>query len=118
MLKFIKTMDEFIPTRASMAKKSNATDIQVVSYESHKPKAKTVKQSKEVYKPNEFSNDVGFDIKEAKHEVIKFGMSGFTGKRKEKAKMQLAIKLGMYSLLFEVYLQTKYELFRCKTTKK
>lgn len=38
----------------------------------------------------------GIDIKRARREIIKFGMTAFTSQEKQEAKVALAISLGIY----------------------
>ncbi|CAH0553338.1 unnamed protein product [Brassicogethes aeneus] len=85
--------DDFIPTRASLAKKNACKEVEVVTFESYKPKEKKENDKKYAIYEDDFNGEE-FNIKQAKHEVMQFGMSGFTSKRKEAAKLQLAIKLG------------------------
>lgn len=40
-------------------------------------------------------NRKGIDIKRARREIIKFGMSGFDVQKKQKAKVALAVSLGI-----------------------
>ncbi|XP_022905809.1 uncharacterized protein C1orf131 homolog [Onthophagus taurus] len=86
-------MDDFIPTKGSQIKEHPTDNFKVIKYESHKPKRKndTYKEAVEEkldIKANELN------IKRAKFEIMKFGMSGFDQQKKEEAKIQLAIKLG------------------------
>ncbi|XP_018565285.1 uncharacterized protein C1orf131 homolog isoform X2 [Anoplophora glabripennis] len=86
-------LDTFIPTRGSMMQKKGKIDFQEVTYESYKStkRKKKLNGSEEITKNKEHGD---FNIKKAKHEIIKFGMSGFDPQKKEEAEIQLAIKLG------------------------
>lgn len=84
---------EFIPTRASSGKEAHARNFKVHAFESYKPK-KTRNSVKEHSVSNAKKEDDFFNIRRAKHEIIRFGISGFDPQKKEEAKIQLAIKLG------------------------
>lgn len=83
-----------IPTKASLASKESdaESDFQVIV---HKKKEKTVK-SKERKPEKEGKNDseTSFDIKRARHEVLRFGTSGMATTEKKNAQIALAVKLG------------------------
>lgn len=82
-----------IPTKAALAKKSESLDqFKCITFESHKPKQKSLTNKKLNDVDNALTNI--FDIKRAKHEVFKFGTSGLGSKDKEVAKIALAMKLG------------------------
>ncbi|KAF2894539.1 hypothetical protein ILUMI_11633 [Ignelater luminosus] len=88
---------DFIPTRSSRLNKTSQEKFQAVVYNSHKkanaPENNTVHSNvKKVAKVA--SNNTSFNIKQAKHEVVRFGMSGLDPQEKEEAKVQLAIRLG------------------------
>jgi hypothetical protein len=83
--------EDFIPTRGSCNKGDGQIHFKSVTYESYKPK--THDKTETGVKTKEIPSHE-FNIKKAKHEVIKYGMSGFDPQKKEEAKMQLAIKLG------------------------
>lgn len=93
----------FIPTRASLAKK-NANPEAVFQSQTFKAYKKKV-QNKDARTLPEKNNELDdsdrsvFKIKRAKHEVMKFGISGFETLKKDEAKVQLAIKLGMKVML-------------------
>lgn len=91
----MEDQDSFIPTRASMLQKKGNVDFQKISYESYKStkSKKNIKDVKETTKDREHND---FNIKKAKYEIIKFGMSGFDPQKKEEAQVQLAIKLGKF----------------------
>ncbi|XP_044259540.1 uncharacterized protein C1orf131 [Tribolium madens] len=84
--------EDFIPTRGSLKKGTKLTDFKSVSFESYKPKKHEKTETSNGRIQEEKSDD--FNIKRAKHEIVKFGMSGFDPEKKEEAKIQLAIKLG------------------------
>lgn len=85
--------DELIPTRASMLNKKAKDNFEMIVHTSTKRKAnKPPEIDTKTYQITEAPNT--FNIKQAKHEVIKFGMSGMNAQQKEEAKVQLAISLG------------------------
>lgn len=88
---------EFIRTRGSALKKNAADNFEVVTFESYKAK-KTNKNVSETDKKTKMKTEE-LNMKQAKHEIIKFGMSGFDSRKKEEAKIQLAIKLGTVHLI-------------------
>lgn len=95
----------FIPTKSSLLKRKAPSEFQVVTFESHKPKAKKVsteslQDNTRQSKPNEL------DMKRARHEVLKFGMSGFDPEKKEEAKVKLAISLGTSGIVLLLKLTT------------
>lgn len=83
--------EDFIPTKGSIQRGIVST-LESYSFSSHKSKGKKNK-NKINTALNPTSND-DFNIKQAKREVIKFGMSGLDSRKKEEYKIQLAIKLG------------------------
>ncbi|KAJ8962348.1 hypothetical protein NQ318_018330 [Aromia moschata] len=83
----------FIPTRASMLKKNTSEDFQAVTFESYKSKKQKEKHDVTVKNTQKIQQN-DFNIKQAKHEIIKLGMSGFDRQKKQEAKTQLLIKLG------------------------
>lgn len=87
----------FISTRGSSLKRKAEESFQVVVFESHKPKGRQPKPAVgDEAKNCSPTKDNGFNIKRAKHEVVKFAMSGLEGSEKEEAKVRLAIKLGTF----------------------
>ncbi|XP_066254301.1 uncharacterized protein C1orf131 homolog [Euwallacea similis] len=84
---------DFVPTRASLLKKNAAANYEQVDFTSRKAKTKIPIESlhKEV---SNISQELAFNLQKAKHEVVKFGMSGFNSVKKEEAKIQQLIKLG------------------------
>ncbi len=84
---------KLIPTRAALAKKSQSQDqFKCTTFESYKPKDKSLTHKKSDHVDNALKNV--FDIKRAKHEVFTFGTSGLESKDKQVAKIALAVKLG------------------------
>lgn len=75
-----------------MTKKRPVEEFKAVVYESYKPKAKKEKLEQNSQKDVTKSKEI--DMKRARHEIVKFGMSGFDPEKKEQAKVQLAIRLG------------------------
>lgn len=88
-------LSDFIPTRGSAQKKNAEKDFVVAKYESYKSKGKIVKDEQKKSEEN-INKPKEFNINKVKHEIIKFGMSGFDSQKKEEAKIQLAVKLGLY----------------------
>ncbi|KAJ3665860.1 hypothetical protein Zmor_001326 [Zophobas morio] len=84
--------EDFIPTRGSSKKPGSITNFQSVTYESYK--AKKHHEAKAQIETSKQTKVSEFNIKKARHEVVKFGMGGFDPQKKEEAKIQLAIKLG------------------------
>ncbi|KAL4714625.1 hypothetical protein ACJJTC_019688 [Scirpophaga incertulas] len=84
-----------IMTKAAMALK-NVNNFQIVRYESHKPKKKEKLDSdqKEDTNLKGITKNKDVDLKKIRHEVVKFGMSGFDTTKKEEAKIALAVSLG------------------------
>lgn len=106
----------FIPTKSSLLKRKAPSEFQVVTFESHKPKAKkapaeSLQDNTRQSKPNEL------DMKRARHEVLKFGMSGFDPEKKEEAKVKLAISLGTSGvILFSILAVYILICCRCQTS--
>lgn len=84
---------EFVATRGSAEKKNAEKSLMVTIFESHKAKEKIVKEEPKNLK-EVVDEPKQLNINKVKHEIIKFGMSGFDSQKKEEAKIQLAIKLG------------------------
>lgn len=83
-------------TKAALALKNAENNFQVVKYESHKPKKKQTLNIETKPDSNNQSMHLkkDLDLKKIRHEVVKFGMSGFVGTKKEEAKIALAVSLG------------------------
>ncbi|CAG9109903.1 unnamed protein product [Plutella xylostella] len=83
-------------TKAALALKNSEKNFQVVKFEAHKAKKKTTTtDDKTNTKPQqEPLPKRDLDLKRIRHEVVKFGMSGFDGTKKEEAKIALAVSLG------------------------
>lgn len=90
-------VDTFVPTRASALQKKSNIDFQEITYESYKPTKNKKNSRLEGLTNNGGHSD--FNIKKAKYEIMKFGMSGFDPQKKEEAQVQLAIKLGKFLLV-------------------
>ncbi|RZC34906.1 C1orf131 -like, partial [Asbolus verrucosus] len=86
--------EKFIPTRGSMIKSESLIDFEFVTYQSHQSKKNEKTEPNLKQKSINATKSNEFNIKRAKHEIIKFGISGFDPQKKEEAKVQLAIKLG------------------------
>lgn len=96
-------MDNFVPTRGSQIKKNAISSYMSMSYEAPKKKSKSVdnseskKQSKESETkptPDELKKQQEKEMKKARYDIIKFGMSGFEKPKARRAKVELAISLG------------------------
>ncbi|XP_026462004.1 uncharacterized protein C1orf131 homolog [Ctenocephalides felis] len=88
-------MDPLAPiqTKSSLLKSSSQFNATV--YEAPKPKTKqkqTTNEESPIKLVPEDRKEI--DMKKARFEIMKFGISGFDTKKKEEAKVQLAIKLG------------------------
>ncbi|XP_026764477.2 uncharacterized protein C1orf131 [Galleria mellonella] len=86
-----------IVTKAALALKNSENNFQFVKFESHKPKKKETaidneKNDTKTYLGQKSKKDL--DLKKIRHEVVKFGMSGFDSTKKEEAKIALAVSLG------------------------
>lgn len=88
--------EDFVPTKASAAKKDSTKDFQICSFETYKPKERKNKIKEETRVTIARTNKL--NVAKVKHEIMKFGMSGFDNVKKEEAKIQLAIKLGKATL--------------------
>ncbi|KAI4496119.1 hypothetical protein M0802_007986 [Mischocyttarus mexicanus] len=106
-------MEDFIPTKASRLNNNAVEDFVSVTYIA--PKKKTPKSSSDINKQDEVNVRTGNDyelsnkkansqldrkkqqeleMKRARYDVIKFGISGFNSSKAKEAKTELAIKLG------------------------
>ncbi|KAG5885579.1 hypothetical protein JTB14_003777 [Gonioctena quinquepunctata] len=83
----------FVPSKASLLKTNPGADFQTVVFESYKSKKSRRQPINTDGKPAAEEENV-FNIRQAKQEVVKFGMSGFDPQKKEEAKINLLIKLG------------------------
>ncbi|KAF5301586.1 hypothetical protein FQR65_LT08891 [Abscondita terminalis] len=88
----METSLTFIQTKSSMQNDNVRTEFEAKSYTSYKRKEK--KDNEPIGKNVSTKNKILFDAKKARHEILKFGMSGFDQQKKQEAKIQLAIKLG------------------------
>lgn len=97
-------MDNFVPTRGSRMKKNATSNYESVSYEvpkkksrstdstSNKEKSKDNSERKQT--PAEVKKQQEKEMKKARYDIIKFGMSGFEKPKARRAKVELAISLG------------------------
>ncbi|KAB0799208.1 hypothetical protein PPYR_07088 [Photinus pyralis] len=83
---------DFIPTKSSIINSNCNKDFESVTFTSYKKKQKQTSSSSSPTTKNEKSNV--FDIKKARYEVLKFGISGLDHNKKQEAQIRLAIKLG------------------------
>ncbi|CAB3221680.1 unnamed protein product [Arctia plantaginis] len=87
-----------IMTKAALALKNAESNFQFVKFEAHKPKKKKETHDKDNitndYKLDGKPSNKDLDLKKIRHEVLKFGMSGFDPTKKQEAKIALAVSLG------------------------
>ncbi|KAF9408886.1 hypothetical protein HW555_011572 [Spodoptera exigua] len=84
-----------IMTKAALAMKNPENNFKFVKFEAHKPKKKnTVDSDNNETKPGSQQSSKDLDLKKIRHEVVKFGMSGFDPTKKEEARIALAVSLG------------------------
>lgn len=87
-----------IPTKAMLLRNQNSLDFTAVVFEEKKrvrgeKKNKNPNLKDESKKVDNADEDV-FDIRKARNEVLKFGLSGFEDVEKQKVQVAMAIKLG------------------------
>lgn len=86
-----------IMTKAAQALKNAESNFQFVKFEAHKPKKKQAPEetdtSESRIESTKFSKKE-LELKKIRHEVVKFGMSGFDKNKKQEAKIALAVSLG------------------------
>lgn len=96
-------MEDFVPTRGSQIKKNATSDYISVNYKAPTKKArsddsddkKKLKDNTEPkLTPAELKEQQEKEMKKARYDIIKFGMSGFEKAKAKKAKVELAISLG------------------------
>lgn len=111
-------LEDFIPTKGSVCNEQAVKNYKVSTFESYKPKEGKVSEAKIVSKTGVPRSEI--NMNKAKHEIIKFGMSGFDPTKKEEAKIQLAIKLGrsIYITFCCNSMLIINMIFRRKTSKK
>ncbi|CAK1599427.1 unnamed protein product [Parnassius mnemosyne] len=84
-------------TKAALALKNAESNFKVVKFESYKSKKKEPVENEESKTASDnqvMHSKKDLDLKKIRHEVVKFGMSGFDGTKKEEAKIALAVSLG------------------------
>ncbi|XP_047525763.1 uncharacterized protein C1orf131 homolog [Pieris napi] len=83
-------------TKAALALNNAEKNFKVVKFEAHKPKKKeSLSDDKKIHdlrSTNSQKKEV--DLKKIRHEIVKFGMSGFDSTKKQEAKIALAVSLG------------------------
>lgn len=101
-------MEDFVPTRASQNKRTAINNYVSVNYEAPKKKPRqmnNLNDEKQLQKDDsanptekqstaELKKQQEKEMKKARYDVIKFGMSGFEKAKARKAKVELAISLG------------------------
>lgn len=85
-----------IITKAALALKNPESNFKFVKFEAHKAKKKpaTENSDKSELQPESQHASKDLDLKKIRHEVVKFGMSGFDPTKKEEARIALAVSLG------------------------
>ncbi|XP_059060357.1 uncharacterized protein C1orf131 homolog [Achroia grisella] len=86
-----------VVTKAALALKNAENNFQFVKFESYKPKKReSTSHDQNIEKKAQLSrkSKKDLDLKQIRHEVVKFGMSGFDSTKKEEAKIALAVSLG------------------------
>ncbi|ENN78039.1 uncharacterized protein C1orf131 homolog [Dendroctonus ponderosae] len=85
---------DFVPTRASLLKGAPESEYEEVSFVAYKSKKKP--KAEQPNEPTKKSSDkeTEFNMRKAKYEIMKFGMSGFDPEKKEEAKIRQLISLG------------------------
>ncbi|XP_072935268.1 40S small subunit processome assembly factor 1 [Epargyreus clarus] len=81
-------------TKAALAAKDAQSNFQVVKFESYKSKKKEKSENVEQTVQKRPGTQKDMDLKRIRHEIVRFGMSGFDATKKEEAKIALAVSLG------------------------
>uniref|UniRef100_A0A6M2DD17 Uncharacterized protein n=1 Tax=Xenopsylla cheopis TaxID=163159 RepID=A0A6M2DD17_XENCH len=81
-----------VPTKSSRLKSTSTFNVTVFESQKEKSSKNVLKNSQKVL--DDIPERKEIDMKRARFEIMKFGISGFDSKKKEEAKVQLAIKLG------------------------
>ncbi|XP_072382637.1 uncharacterized protein [Diabrotica undecimpunctata] len=84
---------DFIPSKASLLKAKDL-NFESVVFESYKSTKKARKSTKDDDNAKEMDGKNELNMRQAKHEIIKLGLSGLNSKKKEEAKINLLIQLG------------------------
>ncbi|XP_063974028.1 uncharacterized protein LOC135160872 [Diachasmimorpha longicaudata] len=95
-------MEDFVPTRCAQVNKNHEKDFQSVTYIAHKKKIPSpdadsqCKSQLDSGKPSveEAKRQQEREMKRLRWDVMKFGASGFSGARKNQAKVALVLQLG------------------------
>lgn len=100
-------MEDFVPTRGSIQKRNATKDFMSVHYEAPKKKAKKNVEQKDHIENSTDSSGMDkqtkaadlkrqqeIEMKRARYDVMKFGMSGFDKGKAMKAKIAHAVSLG------------------------
>ena len=93
--------ESFVKTKSSLIRQENVPEFQEVVFNSHKRKPKDEVSPAPGRRKNGLpdpvpkrDNEQRTFMKKARHDIIKFGMTGFDAARKEETKQALAISLG------------------------
>ncbi|PSN46373.1 hypothetical protein C0J52_05727 [Blattella germanica] len=82
-----------IPTKCSAINKKTVSNFEVVVHHKKTKKAdKRTLEDEDTIDPKTEKNEI--DMKKARYDVFKFGMSGLRPDKKEEAKVSLAVQLG------------------------
>lgn len=79
--------EHFVQTKCALMKRDAKVDFKVVTYESHKRKAKEPVLNEPIISVGPVDTRKGIDIKRARREIIKFGITGFSHERQQEAKV-------------------------------
>lgn len=100
-------MEDFVSTRGSQINKSAVDNFVAVNYKTPKKKSKSTNdtnskdkksQNDSKLKPEDLKKQQEIEMRKARYDIIKFGISGFEKSKAKKAKMELAISLGAIPL--------------------
>ena len=105
-----------VPTRCSKLRSIDASNIQVVVHKNKKTSFNVRRAPVDKLKNKKIETN-NMDMKKARFEVFKFGMSGFKPEKKEEVKVALAIKLGAKPPKNKGYNYKEYKLIKEKQLK-
>lgn len=87
---------DFVPTRASLLKGAPENEYQEVAFVTYKSKKKAKTEEPNEPTKKTSNKETEFNLRKAKYEIMKFGMSGLDPDKKEEAKVQHLISLGNF----------------------
>ncbi|CAG0905001.1 unnamed protein product [Cyprideis torosa] len=85
---------ETLRVRSAASISCDDQEVEVIRFHSQEVEARKTHQSETVLKRKPEAPNNEFDLKKAKYEVLKFGISGFEKQKRDDAMVSLAIKLG------------------------